>query len=130
MINRKSMIVKILAIMLILSTLFAIASLPAAAAVYTTTATARSASDLLAKRKATFSSLRTNKITVMNKGSVPMWMYINGCWTKEIQPGKEYTYSQYGYRCRTFYVQVYAKNPSYKRQTVTIKTTSGSLTNY
>ena len=123
----KQKAIKIVAVIMILSIFFTIMSFPASAAVSTSTAYAKNYSCLLVQKTAEFKNLTTNKITVMNKGTVAMYVYINNSFCAEISPGREYTYSQYGIVCKKFNVKVYAVKSSLKKQEITIKTTSGTL---
>ncbi len=91
-------------------------------------AMATSGSKLLMQRTCTFKNLSTNKITVENNGTVKMYVYINDTFFKEIRPGKQCTYSQYGYKKKKFNVEVYSVGIDRRNsQYITIKTTSGTI---
>lgn len=96
------------------------------AAVSTNYCAARSASYELVDKACKFTKIGTDKVTVVNKGNVTMWVYVNGCFCKTLYPNCEYTYATYSNSLR---VQVYSVKQAYGTQQVIVKTTSGTITN-
>lgn len=95
------------------------------AAVSVNNCTARSASQLLVNKKCSFNNWGRDTVTVVNNGKVPMYVYINNCFCKEIKPnGGEYSYATWS---GSVNVKVYAKNAGYGTQKVIVKTTSGTI---
>ncbi len=85
----------------------------------------RASDYLMTTKTCKFTNLGTDKVTVVNNGKTNMYVYINGCFWREISPGRECTYATYSNKIT---VKVYAVNTrALGTQKFIIKTTSGSI---
>lgn len=121
----KNIFKKTFSVLLVISLLSAF-SVQTFAAVSNNYASAKCASYEMVDKYCTFTKWGTDKVTVQNKGNVVMWVYINGCFQKSLNPGKEYTYATYSNSAR---VQVYAQKKALGSQRIIVKTTSGYIYN-
>ena len=112
----------IISLVLVLIMLFAF-TVPSFAA--WTTINGKASNYLMASKTCKFTNLGTDKVTVVNNGKTNMYVYVNGCFWREISPGRECTYATYSQKIT---VQVYAVNTrALGTQKFVIKTTSGSI---
>lgn len=70
----------------------------------------------------------TNKITVENNGSVPIFIYFGSIHQGLLSPGKQMTVSSYGWQGDKRQVNIYVQKLNYSTGAVRIKTTSGTIT--
>ncbi len=123
----KKRIKAIIGLMLIFAMMFAFC-LQSFAAWTSIPGKAKGASYLMATKKCVFKDpwyfYTTDKVTVVNNGSVSMFVYIDGKYKKTLEPGREYTYATYN---GSVTVKVYSKDQAPGTQNFVIKTTSGSI---
>ncbi len=118
--------IKALVCVILVISLLTTFGINASAAVSTTKASAPNASYEMVDKKCTFTKIGTDKVTIVNNGSVAVLVYINGIYRKHLNPGYEYTYATYSNQAR---VQVYAYRRALGTHKIVVKTTSGSISN-
>jgi len=97
------------------------------AASFSSKGTAMRASQELVDVCCNYYSLLKDTFTVKNNGTVAMWVYVNGAYTVELDPGESYTHKKsHAFKHR---VQVYAKKKALgtNNQKVSITSTSGKI---